>query len=288
MKNSISVFDCSVIDLGKISFDEGNLTVVENNSSFPFNVKRVFYLYDIAGGESRGAHSHKECHQFLIAASGSFEVSLDDGKFKRQVFLNRPDIGLHIPPGIWASEINFSSGAICLVLASHTYNEEDYVRNYDDFLSLNKLQIVDYTESILEKSWNWLNDPEIKHLTSTPDFSKEDQQKWFSGLENNTKYWVKGIQYNNKTIGVAGLKKIDTDNKTAEYFGYIGEKEYWGKGLSSDLFTLIFTIAKNQFDLKSLYLNVIPENIRAIKAYEKAGFTISENTDSNVMMSINL
>lgn len=288
MKNSISVFDCSVIDLGKISFDEGNLTVVENNSSFPFNVKRAFYLYDIAGGESRGAHSHKECHQFLIAASGSFEVSLDDGKFKRQVFLNRPDIGLHIPPGIWASEINFSSGAICLVLASHTYNEEDYVRNYDDFLSLNKLQIVDYTESILEKSWNWLNDPEIKHLTSTPDFSKEDQQKWFSGLENNTKYWVKGIQYNNKTIGVAGLKKIDTDNKTAEYFGYIGEKEYWGKGLSSDLFTLIFTIAKNQFDLKSLYLNVIPENIRAIKAYEKAGFTISENTDSNVMMSINL
>lgn len=288
MKNSISVFDCSVIDLGKISFDEGNLTVVENNSSFPFNVKRVFYLYDIAGGESRGAHSHKECHQFLIAASGSFEVSLDDGKFKRQVFLNRPDIGLHIPPGIWASEINFSSGAICLVLASHTYNEEDYVRNYDDFLNLNKLQIVDYTESILEKSWNWLNDSEIKHLTSTPDFSKEDQQKWFSGLENNTKYWVKGIQYNNKTIGVAGLKKIDTDNKTAEYFGYIGEKEYWGKGLSSDLFTLIFTIAKNQFDLKSLYLNVIPENIRAIKAYEKAGFTISENTDSNVMMSINL
>ena len=87
------------------------------------------------GGESRGAHSHKECHQFLIAASGSFEVSLDDGKFKRQIFLNRPSIGLHIPPGIWASEINFSSGAICLVLASHTYYEKDYVRNYNDFLN---------------------------------------------------------------------------------------------------------------------------------------------------------
>lgn len=129
-----SVFDCSVIDLGKINFAEGNLTVVENNSAFPFGVKRDFYLYDIIGGESRGAHAHKECHQFLIAASGSFEVALDDGIYKRQVFLNRPNIGLHIPPGVWASEINFSSGAICLVLASHAYNEIDYLRNYEEFL----------------------------------------------------------------------------------------------------------------------------------------------------------
>ncbi|MCC2591378.1 sugar 3,4-ketoisomerase [Chryseobacterium sp. MFBS3-17] len=130
----LTVFDCSVIDLGKVNFAEGNLTVVENQSAFPFDVKRVFYLYDIAGGESRGAHAHIECHQFLIAASGSFEVSLDDGKYKRQVFLNRPDLGLHIPPGVWASEMNFSSGAICLVLASHAYNEADYIRNYDDYL----------------------------------------------------------------------------------------------------------------------------------------------------------
>ena len=134
MNNKICVFGCSVLDLGKISYKEGNLTIVENSSQFPFDVKRIFYLYDIAGGESRGAHAHKECHQFLIAASGSFEVSLNDGKFKRQVFLNRPDIGLHIPPGVWASELNFSSGAICLVLASHLYNEEDYIRKYDDFL----------------------------------------------------------------------------------------------------------------------------------------------------------
>ncbi|WP_226063997.1 sugar 3,4-ketoisomerase [Kaistella polysaccharea] len=133
MKNK-SVFDCSVIELGKISFAEGNLTVVENSSDFPFEVKRVFYLYDIAGGESRGAHAHVECHQFLIAASGSFEVSLDDGKFKRQVFLNRPDFGLHIPPGVWASELNFSSGAICLVLASTIFDESDYIRDYNDFL----------------------------------------------------------------------------------------------------------------------------------------------------------
>ncbi len=135
MNNLLSVFDCSVIDLGKFTFPQGNLTVVENSHIFPFQIQRVFYLYDIAGGENRGAHAHEECHQFLIAASGSFEISLNDGKFKRQVFLNRPDIGLHIPPGIWASEINFSSGAICLVLASHTYNEKDYIRDYQDFLN---------------------------------------------------------------------------------------------------------------------------------------------------------
>lgn len=129
-----SVFDCAVIDLGKISFEQGNLTVLENGDEFPFAVKRIFYLFDIKGGESRGAHAHIECHQFLIAASGSFEVQLEDGKFKRQVFLNRPNIGLHIPPGIWASEMNFSSGAICLVLASHSYNEEDYIRDYEDYL----------------------------------------------------------------------------------------------------------------------------------------------------------
>lgn len=134
MENKISVFNCSVIDLGKISFDEGNLTIVEKRKDFPFDVKRVFYIYDIAGGESRGAHAHKKCHQFLIAASGSFEISLDDGKFKRQVFLNRPNLGLHIPPGIWAAEMNFSSGAICLVLTSHTYDETDYIRDYNGYL----------------------------------------------------------------------------------------------------------------------------------------------------------
>lgn len=134
MKNKASVFDCSVIDLGQKGFDKGNLTVIDSNSDFPFVPKRIFYLYDIVGGESRGAHAHKECHQFLVAASGSFEVLLDDGQYKRQIFLNRPNIGLHIPPGVWASEMNFSSGAICLVSASHPYNEKDYIRNYDDYL----------------------------------------------------------------------------------------------------------------------------------------------------------
>jgi hypothetical protein len=130
-----SVYECSVIELPINYREKGNLSVVENGKNIPFDVKRVFYLYDIPGGESRGAHSHKECHQFLIAASGAFEVALDDGKAKRTVLLNRPYYGLHIPPGIWAAEQGFSSGSICLVLTSHEYDEEDYIRAYQDYLS---------------------------------------------------------------------------------------------------------------------------------------------------------
>ncbi len=133
---NVSVYDCSIIELPKITVGErkGNLTVACNNENIPFDVKRIYYSYDIPGGESRGAHAHKECHQFLIAASGSFEVVLDDGKNKRTVLLNRPFYGLHVPPGIWASEQGFSSGAICLVLASHGYQAEDYIRDYNVFL----------------------------------------------------------------------------------------------------------------------------------------------------------
>ena len=129
-----TVEDCKIIDLSKIEFDRGNLTVVQARETVPFDIKRVFYLYDIPGGEARGAHAHKECHQFLVAASGSFEVELDDGHETRTVYLNRPFKGLHIPPGIWAAEQEFSSGAVCLVLASESYDEADYIRDYEGYL----------------------------------------------------------------------------------------------------------------------------------------------------------
>ena len=133
-QNKHTVFDCEVINLPKIENRAGNITPIHNNIEIPFTVQRIFYLYDIPGGENRGAHAHKECHQFLVAASGSFEVELDDGNTKKTVMLNQPYKGLHIPPGIWASEVNFSSGSICLVLASHRYDEKDYIRTYDEFL----------------------------------------------------------------------------------------------------------------------------------------------------------
>lgn len=129
-----SIYDCVVIELPRIKNRAGNISIVEGLKSLPFEPRRVFYLYDIPAGEARGAHAHKGCHQFLIAASGSFEVSLDDGINKKTVTLNRPFYGLYIPPGIWAHELNFSSGAICLVLTSDKYNEGDYLRDYSGFL----------------------------------------------------------------------------------------------------------------------------------------------------------
>jgi hypothetical protein len=128
-----SVFDCSLIELDKHHNKKGNISIVENEIEVPFNINRVYYLYDIPGGEDRGAHAHNELQQLIIAASGSFDIVLDDGKVKRSITLNRPYIGLHIVPGIWRELINFSSGAICMVLASHKYDETDYIRDYKNF-----------------------------------------------------------------------------------------------------------------------------------------------------------
>ena len=130
-----SVFDCTMLELDKHHSDrKGSLTVIENGKTLPFNVKRVYYLYDIPGGESRGSHAHKELSQLIIAASGSFTVTLDDGKCKRSFFLNRPYQGLYVKPGMWRDLVDFSSGAVAMVLASEVYKDEDYIRNYNDFL----------------------------------------------------------------------------------------------------------------------------------------------------------
>ena len=137
MKNS-TVFDCRTIDLPKVHNLAGNITSLSNPESIPFNIKRVYYLYDIPGGESRGGHAHKNLYQLITAASGSFEVIIDDGKNKKSILLNHPYKGLLIIPGIWRELENFSSGAICLVLASEYYSEEDYFRNYQEFVNFKK------------------------------------------------------------------------------------------------------------------------------------------------------
>ncbi len=131
--------DCKIIELPKIQNRAGNITPINNFKEIPFAIERIFYLYDIPAGESRGAHAHKTCHQFLIAASGSFEVMIDDSIIQRVYILNRPFMGLHIPPMIWAHEMNFSSGAICLVLTSELYDAKDYIRNYEDYLNFRQL-----------------------------------------------------------------------------------------------------------------------------------------------------
>ena len=130
-----SVFDCTMIELDKHhSNRKGNLTVVQNGETLPFDVKRVYYLYDVPGGEERGSHAHRDLSQLIIAASGSFTVTLDDGKCKRSFFLNRPYQGLYVKPGMWRDLVDFSSGAVCMVLASEFYDEEDYIYDYDEFI----------------------------------------------------------------------------------------------------------------------------------------------------------
>ena len=129
------VEDCSIMELDKHHSDrKGNLTVVEKGTMFPFSTKRVYYLYDVPGGASRGAHAHKTLEQLIVAVSGSFKVSLDDGTNKKTFFLNRPYQGLYVRPGLWRDLEDFSSGAVCMVLASEVYQAEDYIRDYDAFL----------------------------------------------------------------------------------------------------------------------------------------------------------
>ena len=131
-----SVDDCKIIQLPKIIDPRGNLTFLENMNQIPFEIKRVFYIYDVPTGESRGSHAHHNLKQFKICLSGSFDVLLDDGKSKKKIHLNRPWQGLFVPSMVWSSEANFDPGSICLVLVSELYDPESYIRDYDLFIKL--------------------------------------------------------------------------------------------------------------------------------------------------------
>jgi hypothetical protein len=128
-----TVYDCNIAVLDKIHNTAGNITVVQSELNIPFPIRRVYYLYDVPGGESRGGHAHKQLYQLIVAASGSFDVLLDDGINKKIVKLNRPNYGLLVVPGLWRELFEFSSGAICMVLTSNKYDEADYLRDYKEF-----------------------------------------------------------------------------------------------------------------------------------------------------------
>jgi len=127
--------DCRIIELPKISDPRGNLTFIEGSGHVPFEIKRVYYLYDVPGGSDRGSHAHKSLHQFVVAMSGSFDIVLEDGERQRRFHLNRSYYGLYICPMMWRAMDNFSSGAVCMVLASTHYDESDYIRDHGDYLA---------------------------------------------------------------------------------------------------------------------------------------------------------
>ena len=131
----MSIDNCKIIELPKISDPRGNLTFIEGMRHIPFDIRRVYYTYDVPGGADRGGHAHKALHQLIIAMSGSFDVTLDDGKDKKKYHLNRSYQGLYVCPMIWRDLDNFSSGSVCMVLASNLYEASDYFRDYNEFLS---------------------------------------------------------------------------------------------------------------------------------------------------------
>lgn len=131
----MSVENCRIIELPKISDPRGNISFIEAGQHIPFDIKRVYYLYDVPGGSERGSHAHKNLQQFIVAMSGSFDVVMNDGKEKKRFHLNRSYYGLYVCPMMWRDLDNFSSGAVCMVLASDHYDEADYIRDYDQFIS---------------------------------------------------------------------------------------------------------------------------------------------------------
>ena len=139
MSNTSTVFDTSIIKLPKNHSEKGNITSVNSSIEIPFTIRRVYYLYDVPGGESRGGHAHRQLNQLIIAASGSFDISVDDGRIRRTYSLAQPNFALYLPSGLWREISNFSSGSICLVLASKEYDPSDYLRNYEEFKRFKKV-----------------------------------------------------------------------------------------------------------------------------------------------------
>jgi hypothetical protein len=133
-----TVYDCTILQLPQVHTEGGSITSINNQFEIPFETKRVYYLYDVPGGEARGGHGHQELQQLIVAASGSFDLIVDDGNTKRVFSLNRPNMGVYMPAGLWRELDNFSSGSICLVLASMEYSEGDYLREYEEFIKYKK------------------------------------------------------------------------------------------------------------------------------------------------------
>jgi RimJ/RimL family protein N-acetyltransferase len=274
--------EVKILDFSVISDDRGSLVALEQHKNIPFDIKRVYYIYNTSKDVRRGFHAHKELQQVLIAVNGSCRVLLDDGKESVEVELNSPAKGLFVDKLVWREMYDFSDDLVLMVLASDYYNEGDYIRDYDEFIEIvSDLKFVEYDEIFLELSTKWLSDPEIKRLTMTPEIDRTKQLEWFSSLKNRNDYYIRGILYSNNPIGAFGIKNISRD--CAEYWGYIGEKEYWSKGIGKYMLNYIFRYAKKS-GLSYLYLKVHKDNYRAIALYKKYGFTELFQIDEVIYM----
>lgn len=277
------------IDFQRLGDERGDLVALEigMEKAVPFEIKRVYYIYRTAEGVSRGYHAHKKLKQVAICISGMCRMILDDGRRRDDVWLNNPTKGLLIESMTWREMHDFSDDCVLLVLASEHYDEADYIRDYQEFIkSRPQVDFVPYDEKFLEKSWEWLNDPELMKLTLTKPFTREQQSEFYSSLASRDDYKIWGIRLGGEKIGAVGLKKI-AHGESAEYFGYIGDKSYWGKGVSSYMFGFIVSFAKEQ-KLKRIYLEVSKSNDRAVSSYRKNGFSECEDRGDTIIMELHL
>ncbi|MCO5233154.1 MAG: GNAT family N-acetyltransferase [Chitinophagales bacterium] len=275
-----------------IEFDKNNNgfeeRLFEIFKSKPFETKTISWTSCNVDTLPYKPRAYLDSDVILTAILGEVWVDIELVDNTKQKFnLSQSNIGVFIPKLSWFSIYSEELGAV-ISLSSKV--KASYIDNYIFFKNIQgrKISFVEYTEQILEQSWDWLHDEEIKHLTNTPNFTRQDQRKWFDSLSSNSTYFVRGIMLNDETIGIVGLKHIDLEEKKAEFFGYIGNKSYWGIGLGGEMLKWISFIAIDMFKLKQLYLNVILDNIRAIKAYEKFGFKIVEVNEVYIKMSIEL
>lgn len=269
------------IELPDLGDHRGSLVVAEANKSIPFNIQRLYYIFGAQPDVPRGFHAHRQLQQIAFCIQGSCKMLMDSGKEKQEVVLCQPNQGLKIPPMVWHEMHDFSEDCILLVLASEHYDENDYIRDYQDFLNFSKLQLVEYDRSFLDMSWMWLNDKQIKYLTMTPEFSREEQQAFFKNLPKRKDYFIKGVTYKEIPIGACGLKNISGDQ--AELWLYIGDKEYWGKGLGEKIMLLLETEAVN-LNIRKIYLKVLEENKAAIGLYEKLNYIDTKFNGDHLLM----
>ena len=269
------------IELPDLGDDRGSLMVLESNKNVPFEVKRIYYILDAKPDVPRGFHAHKELMQLAFCIKGSCNMIMDNGIEKQQVRIDKSNIGLMIPPMVWHEMHDFSDDCVMLVLASDYYSENDYIREYKEFKKYNNLELVDYDRGFLDKSWDWLNDKELKYLTMTPNFDKSEQVNFFNSLETRENYFIYGITFMGVAIGACGLKNFI--NEKAELWLYIGDKSYWGKGLGKIIMNRLEEKALDK-NLLKLYLKVIKENLVAINLYKNIGYTEIDNVNGYITM----
>ena len=276
-----------LVDIPQRGDARGQLAVVELGGVLPFVVRRVYWIHGTKPGVSRGFHAHKKLRQLCVCVAGSVRLSLFDGRREESVVLDSSAKGLLIGAGLWREMHDFSPDCVLMVLADAEYDEADYLKDRDSFmesaadLGEDGIGFGAFDKLTLDKSYEWLNDPEIKALTDSPQIDSIAQARWFSTLASRSDYKAWSVMRHGNPIGVVGLKRISRES--AEYFGYIGEKSLWGRGIGGRMLEFAQDQAKI-LGLPRMELRVVVSNLRAIRLYLRAGFThVSEQGGSYLM-----